>query len=808
MKRLTTLLIVALLPLFALAQNPEKFTVKGTALDSIELKAAPYATVLLTTATNEVAASTYTDERGKFSFKAHAGDYTLRVNFVGFAPYTLPLSLSEDTDLGEILIKEDIEIEAVEVRGQLITSDIDKLSYNTDMDPEAPALTALEMMRKVPMLSVDGEDNIRLKGESNFKILVNGKSSSLMNSNYQEVLRSMPANSIKRIEVITNPPAKYDAEGVGGIINIITVKRGPEGISGTLTAGYSSFNTWRAGGFLAVSKGKFNLSASLNAATFSNPENIGSGTIYNYTSDALYQQDVESTNGYDGNYYGVNVEASYEFDTLNLLTFSINGSLGASNSHSDSHYNTFSMLAAPTAEYSSGSSNYSEWGGIGASLDYQRSFAHKPDRLLTASYKIDYNPNDSESESALDLVFADEDTYLSSYTNRSSNDAYGMEHALQIDYFDKLTKNHQIEAGVKYTLRPSTSESLNETLLDGVWYEDLSLKNDLDYIQHIGSIYAAYQYSLKDFSVKAGARGEYTRNDGTFISEVETPLDNEYFNLIPYLTIGYKINDFQNLRLGYTQRISRPGISQLNPYVSDQGVMVSTGNPDLTAELSNSIDLSYNLFKMTYNLNTSFTARFTNNAIQTISTVVGTQIIMRPENIGKNQSYIASLGGGLRLWGGKFSVYANASGGYVKVEANDGTGLENDGWQYNTFVQLSANPWKDGTVSLYGGNGHNMVTLQSDDMSYYFSGVSVSQNFFEKRLGVNLSVSSPLEKYTTVTYGQSDNYMSFDYTQKMYQRSATLSLTWRFGQQSGSVKRTKRSIESTDTVTTSDNPAL
>ncbi|MFI3286911.1 MAG: outer membrane beta-barrel family protein [Rikenellaceae bacterium] len=804
-------IVLMLLPIVALAQNSEKFTLKGIALDTTKNEAASYATVLLLSEGEVPVASSYTSETGRFKISALKGSYTLKINFVGYAPFSMDVEISEDMNLGVLNISESIDIEAVQVVGQLITSDIDKVSYNTDMDPEAPALTALEMMRKVPMLSVDGEDNIRLRGESSFKILVNGKSSSLMNSNYQDVLRSMPASSIKRIEVITSPPAKYDAEGVAGIINIVTVKRGPEGVSGSVNAGYGSFGDWNAGVYLAVSKGKFNLSANIAVSEFVTPEINFSGETINKLSEDSYLQNSETSSEYRGNYQNVGLEASYEFDTLNLLTFSVSGTLGTTGSTGTSFYDLYSNMGVNTAYYSYLGSNSSGWGGIGASVDYQRSFANSPDRLLTVSYKVDYNPNDASYDAVQSVSgsgeFAIESLGIEGYERRADSKAWGMEHAIQVDYFDKITMNHQIEAGLKYTLRPSVSNSLTESLTDGVWAEDLSLKNDLDYMQQIASLYAAYQYSLDNFSVKAGARAEYTVNDGEFISEVTTPMYNDYFNLIPYLTLGYKIDDSQSMKFGYTQRISRPGISQLNPFVEENTVIFKSGNPNLEAELSHALELSYGIFKPIYNINASLSARYTDNAIQDVLTVVDNQLYSQPENVGENISYIASIGGGVRLWDNRISIYANGSGGYVKVKANDGTGQQNDGWQMNCFGQFSINAWKEGNISMYGGCGKNMVALQTDELFYWFHGMGVSQSFFEKRLNLNLSVQSPFAKYSKFSMSLSDDYMDVNFVQSQLSRSVKLSLSWRFGQQKGSVKRTNRSIENTDAVAESSSGA-
>lgn len=218
-----------------------------------------------------------------------------------------------------------MQADAAIVFGQLITTDIDKTTYNTTNDPETPSLTALEMMRKVPMLTVDGDDNLKLNGQANFKILVNGKSSTLMSSNYKEVLKSMPAGSIKNIEVITNPPAKYDAEGIGGIINIITDRKSIDGFNGSVGAGIRRFGSGNANAYIAAANGKFSISANYFVGQYMSPSAKQNTYRENFNSDNMKYLNMGGGGNATNLNYGFNIEASYEIDTLNLITLSAGG---------------------------------------------------------------------------------------------------------------------------------------------------------------------------------------------------------------------------------------------------------------------------------------------------------------------------------------------------------------------------------------------------------------------------------------------------------------------------------------------------
>lgn len=797
MKSILTICVAVMLTLGVSAQSVTKYSVTGYAFDSLKNEAIPYATAVLLDNASKPISSAYTDDKGKFTLKAPKGNYKIKVIYVGYAPYEKDVEVVGNVDLGAVSVAQGIQIEAATVYGQLVTTDIDKTTYNTAVDPEAPSLTALEMMRKVPMLSVDGEDNLKLKGGSNFKILVNGKSSSLMSNNYKDVLKSMPASSIKNIEVITNPPAKYDAEGIGGIINIITNRKVADGFSGSVWASGGTKGDYNLGTYMAGTTGKFNVSGNLYFGRYNNPANQLTVSRENYNADFGRYQQYTSSQTYSGYYEGLSVEMSYEFDSLNLLSFSVNGNLGQSSNISNAFFELFNapFNVDRVSAYKNNSSGTGSWGGVGASLDYQRSFKKK-DQMLTASYKLDYNPDNNSYENYIEGIQT-----TPSSASRSNSTAWGMEHAFQVDYFDPINEHHQIETGIKYTFRPSMSNSFNETLNGDVWEPNLAMKNDLDYWQHIGSAYFAYQYKIKKFSVKVGARAEYTVNTGRFKQAVESSLFARYFNVVPHLTLGLKIDDAQSLRLGYTQRLSRPGIWYLNPYINDEEPMnISTGNPNLLPELTHSFDLSYGIYKPAFNINASLSAMLTDNSIERVGTINPTTgaMLTRPENIGIKNSYIASISAGLRFWDSKLSININADGGYVTVKANNGTGAQNQGWQGSAFMQVTGQTWKNGQVSVMGGFGLNEISLQNREQFYYFSSVSVAQTFLDKKLRLQLSAQNPWTKYQFYTMTSGDANFHQDVAQRNSNQSLRLSISWRFGKASGGVKKAARSIDSDD----------
>lgn len=773
-----------------------KFTIQGYVKNADTKAPTEYATVTVMDSLQPINAS-YTDDKGLFKVDVPQGSYQLKVTLLGYTGTEVPITVEKNIVCDTIYITEGVTADAAIVIGQLITTDIDKTTYNTAADPETVSLTALEMLRKVPMLTVDGEDNLRLNGQTNYKILVNGKSSTVMNSNYKDVLKSMPAGSIKNIEVITNPPAKYDAEGIGGIINIITERKSIDGFNGSVSAGVRRFGSWNANAYIAAAIGKFSISANYYVGQYNTVGGIQTTERENFNNPTM--NFINSVGTGDGSQLnnGFNVEASYEIDTMNLITLSAEGYIGNGYMDGNIANEYLNSMLQPTVKYDNKTRQTYGYTSVSGSLDYQKTFKKK-DETLTASYKFDYNGNPSSYENDIESIL----NYVTSH-ERADNHSFSSEHTAQIDYFNPITENHQVEVGGKFIARPNVSNSIHEIMEDGQWVLNDRRRNDLDYTQYIGSLYGSYQYKIKKFSAKVGFRAEYTVNEGLYklAGNNNVSMFNRYFNVVPYVTVGFKPTEKDNLRLGYTQRLSRPSIWYLNPYWNDSDpINIRTGNPNLESEISNTFDLTYGRFDGIYNINARLAASFCNNSIEDVITKLPTGALLTvPENIGKVQRYRLSLNGGVQTIKGKLNFNLNLGGGYTIVDANNGSGLSNQGWAYSAFLSINSTPWKNGSVSAHAGYFYDGVGLQSESAGSYFTSFSVGHWFLNKTLRVSANVSDPFTKYQTYTNRMIDE--SFKQTMN-YQRlgqSFGVSLQWRFGKTQAQVKKTNRSITNDDT---------
>jgi len=766
----------------------------------------PFATITLEDDSANVVTKFAADELGRFDVKISTpGKYKLLLSAVGYTMTEEAVVVEEGDavkDIGVINMEEGVELKEVTVTAQvpLIKSDPDKLVYSVESDPDSKSNSLLEMIRKVPLLSVDAEENVTLSGQSNYKVLVNGKSSSLMSNNFKEVIKSMPASSIKNIEVITNPSSKYEAEGVGGIINIITIKQHNNGYSGSVGANADSRGGYGVNAYIAANIEKFSFSTNVYMNKYRQPETEGFSDTENLSAGMenfhYSRMDRKSKNNNSGN--SLNFEAGYEIDTFNLISASAWGYMGGYESKGSTVNESRDINKVLTRRYSGISTNKGDYGYLSGNIDYQRSFMKK-DKTFTASYKVDYSPEDSK----LDNIVKGELNFPS-YKQKSDNNSSGQTHTLQIDYFDPLTDMHQIEAGVKAVYRRnfSESENLRDTMLadQPQWYDDIDRLNDLDYDQYIMGVYGGYMLKYKKTSTKFGVRGEYTWNDGVFKSKVNTLFNNTFFNIIPYVNFSYSLTPMETIKASYTQRLYRPGIWMLNPYINDANPLsISYGNPELEAEISHSFNVTYSKFSPKYNINISLNASITDNSIENYTFVQEPNAVHHSTygNIGSNQRYSSNIYASYRP-NSKINVSLNSSIYYTIIEAEKELNRRKDGFFGYGNLGLRYVAWKGGSISANAGGQTPYVMLQGKGSLYYFTQLGVSQKLFKDKVDVACYISDPFWK--KIYYKSEYNDPAFISHSENYRYGQTvrLSVTWRFGKMNTQVKKARRGINNDD----------
>ena len=683
-------------------------------------------------------------------------------------------------------------------------------------DPDSKSNSVLEMLRKVPLVTVDGEDNIKVNGSSSFKVYVNGKPNNMMSNNPTEVLKSMPANSIKHIEVITNPGPKYDAEGVGGILNIVTVGSGLEGYTATFSGNVSNMG---AGGglFGTVKSGKLTVSARYNYNYNDRPRSYSGGnrrTVGDITEGSS-DLDYDGSSKGHGNFQSGSMEASYEIDTLRLVSMSF-GLWGGGN-NSTSINNTLATAPGTSNElyrYVSDGRSKSSWYSIDGGVDYQRMF-HVKDRMFTLSYKINTSPQTSDSYSTYNDMHAAtdwEDFLKRLYDLNNDGSQNTTEHTFQADYTTPIGKIHTLEAGAKYILRDNSSEDDRYERQIGTTGDYVLDEEHSSHYKHQNDILAAYMgYGLrvKKISGRLGVRYEHTKQEVKYLLGKGDNFNKNFDDVVPSASIGYKLTDMSNLRFGYNMRIYRPGIWYLNPYLNDSNpTNISQGNSHLDSEKSHSFNLSYSNFTQKFNINLSARYSFTNNSIEQVTEQVkdteiaglqnptGKEVLYSTyQNIGKSRN--ASLSGYVN-WNATSNtrIYANLYGNYTYMEGANG--LKNDGWNlfaYGGAQQSLPHDWRI-SLNVYGQTP--WIMLQGKGSSFFDYGLSVNKSFLNKRLTLSAFASNFFKKYTSPTSSIEGVGFTQDSWNRYTRQRFGVSVSYRIGELKASVKKAARTISHDD----------
>jgi hypothetical protein len=813
MKSLFLTLICCYISLVGVAQNAPQTvttTIQGSVIDSATNKPIGFVTVALQNAkTHTGIKSGLTKDDGSFSLKTTStGPFEVALVFVGYKSKVVPVTAADNAiNLGKLLLSassNQLQEVSVTAARPLMKQEVDRISYDIQADPDSKALSVLDMMRKVPLLSVDGNDNIQLKGSSNYKILINGKESALMVKNPSDVLKSMPATNIDKIEVITTPPAKYDAEGLSGIINIITKRNVDQGYNVGLNtrfntvfgAGYNLNGTVKEGKFGLSFFGGFGSNGTLTTPSGSN-ENIFAGNTN--ISQA-------GTNTQQGHFHYIGTEMSYELDTLNLVTVSFN-MFDEHQNQNGMQSSTTEMQDIPTESYSLQNSGYNSNIGLDLGVNYQLGFKGSKDRLLTISYKFSNAPN----QQSTDNIFGDRFNYpLKYYPDYNQyNNAGNRDHTIQVDYASPLTKELSIEAGAKAILRNNYSDyhvDDRDTITQQYRTID-TLTNNFNYHQDILSLYNSYQLKLGDkWAGKAGLRLERTDLSADFISAGVTTAPS-YNNLIPSVSIQRSFKS-SSLNFGFTQRIQRPGIFQLNPFVDKSDpLFVNTGNPQLKPELDNTFDLTYSNFtKNAINVDLSYA--FSDNSIQNVSTLhrelVGDSVqnvtYTTFENLGTHKTLGLNINTNINITK-TFTMGLNGQVNHVWLSGDlGGTMYHNDGFTGNAFGNLR---YKFGTsgyaISFNAGYFSGQVNLQGKSSDFVFNQYLFSKEFFNRKMTIVLVANNPYAKYNTFrsTTNATDFYQT-SYNLNYY-RSFAVRFNFRFGKLNSDIKKNEHGIQNDDT---------
>ena len=737
MKQFRALFVAALMSISSVAMA--QTTVKGLLMDETLGESEPFATVRVFKAgkTEKPVAMFLTDENGQFSQEVKGkGRFDIVFSSIGKEDLkkTIELEGKGVLNLDTLYIKENATmLKGVEIVAQkpLVKMDVDKMSYNVAEDEDSKSYTVLDMLRKVPMVTVDGQDNITVNGSSSFKVYVDGLPNVMFSSNPSMVFKSMPATAVKSIEVVTNPGAKYDAEGAAGILNIVMNKQNPQaaqsmnGYNGTVRA---SVGNKQLGGsvFINGQQGKFSYSANV-MTSYNKPGNTTTETEQVQANGA--KQLLTSENNLKTPFTMGNLTLGYQIDSMSVLnlTAQVNSmnikTTGTSLTTLSGYGNDFSY--GSTTELKNKRTSFS------GSLDYQRFFNQDHTKSLALTYQLNYSPAKTEMTNNFNVV----SDYIDLTDRYSDNKNNTTSHTFQVDYTTPIGKGQTLSLGGKLQLHDATADS--KYYLKGVY--DPTSSSDYEYKNSILAGYGEYAGNFNKLGVKAGLRYEYTWQDVEYHLGNGEDFKKTYGNLVPTASLQYTISQGSNLGLTYNMRISRPGISYLNPYVDKSNPIALTyGNPELDVEKSHNFSLVYNLFTPKLMVNLNLHHNFMDNAIaqysfydsnNLLNTTYGNVVKSHQTGLSGYVNYLATK---------NTRLFFNGGLNYTDMRS-DVLAQSNSGWTANAMIGLQQTlPW-DLKLSAFAITSTKSYSLQGWNGGFNLLTGSLSKSLLKDKLTLSVS---------------------------------------------------------------------
>lgn len=761
-------------------------TVKGVLTDENLGEAEPFATVRVFKhgKTDKPVAMFLTKEDGSFSQQVKGkGRYDIVFSSVGKEDLkqTITLNNQGTLDLGTLLIKENATmLKGVEIVAQkpLVKMDVDKMSYNVAEDEDAKSNTVLDMLRKVPMVTVDGQDNITVNGSSSFKVYVDGMPNVMFNSNPSMVFKSMPATAVKSIEVVTNPGAKYDAEGAGGVLNIIMNKQNPQaaqsmnGYNGTVRA--SGGNKSISGGaFISGQQGKLSYSANV-MTTYSKPGTTDTEMEITQNNPNSTSQLMTSSNKVTIPFTMGNLTLGYQIDSVSALN--VTASINSLNIKSNGNSTTTMGGGSYGKGFSYGSSTdmRNSRTSFSGSIDYQRFFNKEHTQSLALTYQLNYSPSTVKSDNIFNTTSS-----LIDLTNRySENKEKTTDHTFQIDYTMPIATGQTLSFGTKLQLRNATSDA--KYYKKGVY--DPTSSMDYEYKNSILAGYGEYAGNFGKIGAKAGLRYEQTWQNVEYHLGNGDDFKKNYGSLVPSASLQYTIGQGSNLGLTYNMRISRPGITYLNPYVDKTNPTTRTyGNTDLDVEKNHNLALVYNMFTPKLMLNLNLHHNFTDNAIEQYS-FYDAQNLLNTTYGNIVRRHQTGLNGYVNWLAAKNTrLFLNGALNYTDLRSNT-LSQSNSGWSANAMIGLQQTLPAGFKLSVYAMTSTKNYTLQGWSGGFNLITANISKSLLKDKLNLSLMGMMGLNKGGNInieSHSQGKDFTSHTLTKvPLYGFTFTVSYTF------------------------------
>ncbi|MDG2173112.1 MAG: TonB-dependent receptor [Flavobacteriaceae bacterium] len=788
---------------FSFSQNPYKgseftnqFNVFGKIIDSESGEPLEYATVtILKVEENSVVTGGITDKDGVFNIPTSKGDYNILIEYISFKNYTINnLSVNENKDLGLISLIMDVEaLDAVEIIAEETTVEIklDKKIYTVGQDLTVKGGNAGDVLDNIPSVSVDLEGNILLRGNDAARILINGKPSSLVGID-SKFLQQLPSDAIEKVEVITSPSARYEAQGSGGIINIILRKNKKLGLNGSISSNIGYPERTGLSSNLNYRNGKINF---FNSSGFSDRFSPGSG--YNYSE--YYNGDQSST------FFEENRETERDrnsFFTNNGVEWYINdmtsvvGSFFYNQSESDD----------------SQTNNLDELDSTGNILNQTVQVENEKEIDFNREYNLNFerNFNDSGHKLTIDLQYDNskewEDAIISEndileelIESNQESESY----LIQGDYVNPIGENRQFEAGFRISQDDDITDYRVYDYENLIPVEDLNQSNLFQYKERISALYTQYGVKVEDkYSFLVGLRLENTNKDINQLTIEDFTNKNET-GLFPTFNFGLEISEDETLTFGYNRRIRRPWSRFINPFPTKVSpINIFRGNPNLDPTYSNNIDFGYlKRYKSSFTINTSAYYQKSTNTFNFISEQTGETAEINGVDVPITERYPINLSTNTRFgfelnlsyrkgrkWNisSNFNVYSNkVEGSYNDIVYDN----ENVSWSYRLNNKLTLPgkiEWQ--TRMNLRGPSETAVSKSEGDVSI---DLAFSKELFKDKASLTLNISDLLDQRGWRTETFNDTFYN-NSEWRWRRRSFTLNFTYRFNQKKNQNRNQQR----------------
>ena len=783
------------------AQPNETNTISGKVIDSVSKAPLEYATVTLffKGQAKPINGST-TDKNGTYTITdVRDSVFNIVFEYIGYNSYTLNNvvvnSKESPVNLKTILLGRKTGVLqgiTIVAQGKLIENKIDKMVFNAERDVTSQSGVATDVLKKIPQVSVDADGNVELAGSGGIRFLINGKPSSAFGSSITDVLQSIPASQIKSIEVITNPGAKYDAAGMGGIINIILKSNTAKGYNGniSLTAG-----TLQENGSMNfnVRKGTFGMNAFLsgNARLKSSIPFVSD----RYTTDGNSHQTDLHQDGY-GEFLRSGYQTGLGFDWTPQKKNNFSGSISYNNFGNNGHgittqdqqYYTGSSIGDILSSINT-NSNF-KFHDIDAGLNYKRTF-NKEDQELDINVNSSFG-NDNSSSNNSQFLLPQDSLY---YGTQSVNPGKIRETEIKVDYTQPLKKDITLGVGSKVSFYDinSTSEVMRYQPDVKQYLFNSSLSNNLDYHQKVYAFYSEISFPVgKLLDAKLGGRYERTEINSYYSNTIQQVKIPGYNTFVPSIYLSKKIGESQSIKLSYSKRIERPDNHDLNPFINTNDPKnLSAGNPYLQPEIGHRLELGYS--KDVENVGSfmvSLFYRINEHDIQPYivyypsykvgdSTYTNVSVSTR-QNIGMEKNAGINFFADLHI-SSKFSVRSNAFFFHRHTINELDPGFNSNSFNYRFNVNATYQVIPTLVGEFFGNFNSARHEAQGIYPSFTSYNIAIRKQFWNKKGSIAFTTTNPFNKYVVQDTKLFGSNFSVNSTRKIPFRSFGLNFTWKFG---------------------------